>query len=104
MSHFYILECKAEGCEAEFFLNGVPVLTRGAPRWGAFTGVPVNPLVVDGENSLEVVVRPGDVPSESRTGPFGPKQLVPCKDEFVQAKLVRYPIGAVVGGPDGFEL
>ncbi len=50
---------------AELWLNDIPV-TRLVPLERHFASVPANMFVVDGENTLELVVAPGFEPAESR--------------------------------------
>jgi hypothetical protein len=98
-STFWVLEFDVDGCDGEVFLNGAPLSLRGE-SYGKHFAAPVNSWIVDGENVLEVVVSPGAIPSESRTGPYGPKPLVAVGLAKVTARIAKYPRGAVVGGPD----
>lgn len=100
---FYVLECEATGCDAEFWLNDIPVVRRG-PTHGLYLSAPVNHLVRDGENVLTAVIRSGPIPSQSKTGvPDAPEMHV-AEEERVWAKVSAYPRGAVAGGPDGQHL
>lgn len=101
---FYVLECSATECVAEFYLNDIPVTRRG-PDYGTEFDGPINYLVVDGENTLEAVIQPGSTPAASIPGD-GPERTRQLLDEGagVKAALVRYPKGAAIGGPDGQEL
>lgn len=100
---FYVLECEAQGCDAEFWLNDVPVIRRG-PSSGPYMSAPVNQLVRDGVNVLTAIIRPGPKPSEAATGADGVKEFHVAEGERVWAKLTAYPYGAVVGGPDAEHL
>jgi hypothetical protein len=100
---FWVFECCARGADVEFFLNGIPVIVRGPSSQPTFGG-PVNHLLVEGRNEIAMVVRPGELPRWTESGPYGPKPLVvPEPEEDVWASLSRYPFGATVGGPDGLE-
>lgn len=99
---FYVLQCTANNCQVEFYLNDIPVALRGGHK-GHYVGVPVNQYLIDRENVLSIVVRPGPKPSESKTGPNGARSPnAPAGNAL--AILCKYPRGAVVGGPDGEEI
>jgi hypothetical protein len=101
---FYVLECTAEQCVAEFYLNGIPIMRRGV-EGGEFCGVQVNHLLVDGDNILELTAFPGPVPSLSRWGEFGPRQRRgSTAAEKIKMSLRKYPFGATVGGSEAEEL
>lgn len=101
---FYVLECEADGCLVEFFLNDLPVCRRGDAETGVFYAVPNNELLQPGANDITLVVRPGPCPSQALTGPGGVRErtVVP-PGARAQAVLKLYPRGAIIGGPDGFE-
>ncbi len=101
---FYVLECKVEHCTAEFYLNDIPVIRRGPDIGDAFGG-PVNHLLVDGVNCLEMVIEPGPTPAEALKGvPDSRRPEAPPENARAQAALTTYPKGAVVEGPDREEL
>lgn len=101
---FYVLECSVKGCNAEFYLNDIPIVRRGPVYGTAYSG-PVNPFLVDGVNALEIVVNPGPTPGEAVAGPSGERRrLLAGAGAFARAKLARYPFGAVVDGPDREQL
>ena len=100
---FYVLECTARGCDAEFLLNDIPVTRRG-PALGANAGVQVNELVVDGVNELAVVINPGPTPALALAGEGRARRRLVVKDAAVEARLARYPRGAKVRGPKAEEL
>ncbi|MFO0605230.1 MAG: hypothetical protein U0324_18770 [Polyangiales bacterium] len=102
MNAFDVLEARADGCDVEVYLNGIPVTLRG-PTHGRAFGAPVNHLVVDGVNELALVVDPGPRPSEALS-PAAGRHRLPTDDHRAWARLARYPAGAVIGGPDGVEL
>ena len=100
---FFVLECSVEGCRAEFWMNDIPVirLNEGA----GFAGLPINHLLIEGENELEMVLFHGNLPPLSKLGsipPEGPESVQPTQSASVS--LCRYPFGAAVGGPDRVEL
>ncbi len=97
---FYVFECVVEGCDAEFYLNDIPVIRRG-PDLGTFFGGQSNQYVVDGENEIGIVVNPGPTPAKAMTGEAGRRQRTQADGAKAMARLVRYPFGAVVGGPSG---
>lgn len=123
---FYVLEARVGGCEAEVWLNDVPIIRRG-DQLGVQYGGQVNQFVRDGLNELAIVVHPGPVPAEALLGPGGARLRRPGRtpppppDEPLPqgvtaqaedpsappeawARLARYPRGAVVGGPDAEPL
>ncbi len=101
-NNFYVLQCTANNCRVEFYLNGIPVAIRGGEK-GHYVGVPVNQYLVDRENALSIVVSPGPKPSEAISGPNGVKSPnAPAGNAL--AILAKYPRGSVVGGPDGEEI
>ena len=61
---FYVFECLARGCVAEFYLNDIPIIRRGSGV-GLEYGGQVNQYLVDGTNELTIVVNPGPVPGEA---------------------------------------
>ena len=99
----YFLECKAVNCTAEFYLNDIPVIRRG-PEFGDAFGGPVNHLVVDGRNRLEIVIGPGPTPAQALIGADGRERSQPDAEARVRIALATYPQGAVVEGPDREEI
>jgi len=103
-SEFLVLECKAEGCVAEFYLNDVPVIRRGPELGKSFAG-PIHQYLVDGVNELAVVIEPGETPSIAITGgEDAGRTRRTLQGASIWAKLARYPRGSATGGPDGVEL
>jgi hypothetical protein len=99
---FYVIEAEVKGCEAEFYLNDIAV-AMNRPEAGHYHAQPVNHLVIDGENELSFIVKPGPYPSMALTGPPQGKseeEHEPGGGQSVTVHLSRYPFGAVVGGPD----
>lgn len=103
VADFYVLECEADGCDAEFWVNDIPVVLRG-PQHGQYASMPINQLVRDGVNTITAIVRPGPKPSEAATGGDKGKSPREPADEKVWAKLSAYPMSAVVGGPEAEHL
>lgn len=97
---FYVVELSATGCDAEAWLNDVPVHRRGEGH-GTFGGGPFNELMLDGRNELTLVVGPGPTPGSSLLGEGGKRtRRPPPEGARAEAVLARYPRGASVGGPD----
>lgn len=63
----FCVEAEVAGCEAEVYLNDIP-LGRLHPEPGnPALGLTINQLIRQGENTLEIVLDPGDHPSAART-------------------------------------
>ncbi|MCZ6643284.1 MAG: hypothetical protein O7F71_17045 [Gammaproteobacteria bacterium] len=82
-------EAIVTGCKAELYVNQIPV-TRIDPDQQDFVSMPVQQLLVDGVNSVELLLEPGLEPSRSRA-PAEPKETEGMR---ALARLVRYPDGA----------
>lgn len=100
---FYVLECASEDCDAEFYLNDIPIVRRG-PKLGPFYGGQSNQYLIDGCNEIAIVVNPGPTPSQALSRKSVRFPRVSIKPAKVTARLALYPFGAVVGGPDAKEL
>jgi hypothetical protein len=99
---FFLIEAKVTGCEAEFYLNGF-ALTVCSEDKGLELVQPVNQYIIDGENELAFVVKPGPIPSQAESGPPEGKteaEAYTTGGESVMVRLCRYPYGAVSGGPE----
>lgn len=99
---FFVIEAKVKGCAAEFYLNGFP-LTVCSEDKGLELVQPVNQYVIDGENELAFVVKPGPIPSQAESGPPEGKteaEVYVTGGESVTVSLCRYPYGAVTGGEE----
>jgi hypothetical protein len=101
-STFYVIECRANGIDAEYLINDIPVIRRG-DAIGTIHTEPVNHLLIDGNNRISMVLRPGPTPSESLSGKGGIRDFGSLEGK-ASMRLARYPRGAVAGGPDGVEL
>lgn len=97
---FYVLLAEAEGVEAEFFVNDVPIVRRSGE--GAMTDYsgPCNQDLVPGWNVITAVIGPGSTPSSTLRGSPARRQATLDKAR-VQVRLMRYPEGAVSGAPGG---
>lgn len=97
---FYVLLAEAEGVEAEFFVNDVPIVRRSGE--GAMTDYsgPCNQDLVPGWNVITAVIGPGSTPSSTLRGSPG-RRLATLEKARVQVRLMRYPEGAVAGAPGG---
>ncbi len=100
---FYVLECMADGCVAEFYLNDVPVVGRGPDLGKQYAGQS-NQYLVDGLNEISILVNPGPTPSKAIHGPGGRRIRAAAPGAKASASLCRYPFGATVGGPSREEL
>lgn len=88
--HLLTLEAAVERCSAEFYFNDVP-LVRLASGKTARAAVPVNELLIEGRNTVEVVVQPGPTPATARAG----SQPLDDTAMLALARLELYP-------PDSF--
>lgn len=101
---FYVLECTADNCIAEFFVNDFPIAVRGK-SFGHFHGAPANEYIINGVNEITMVLYPGDRPAKSLAGiETERKRVVPLDDAKASVRVCTYPKGAIVGGPDAKEL
>ncbi len=97
---FYVLECAVEGCDAEFYINDVPIVLRGEAH-GKYYGGQCNQHLIDGINEIEIIINPGPTPGEALKGQDGVRRrLAPDKEAKAGAILAVYPYGAVVRGPE----
>lgn len=108
---FYVLECEAEGCVVELYLNDQPVERRGEGRGlGKFYNGQCNHELVPGENELTLVISPGPTPASTlRARPERPgraRRLSIRRNEEPKpgkatCKLTRYLEHEVIGSPAG---
>jgi len=97
---FYVLECAVECCNAEFYINDIPVVLRGED-FGKYYAGQCNQYLVDGENEIEIVINPGPTPGEALKGEDGKRRrFTPDKEAKAGAILAVYPYGAVARGPE----
>ena len=102
MEYFDVLECRVKGCEADFYLNDVPVFRRSEEA-GAFAAGQFHELLVAGRNELAIVVQPGKSPSAALSGGRAERRVTGL-EATAEAKVVRYPHGAMIGGDEGVVL
>jgi hypothetical protein len=100
---YYVLECSARECVAEFYLNDIPVVRRG-PDLGLHFAGQSNQYLVDGRNELSVLIHPGPTPGEAISGKGSARSRREAGGAEISAALCRYPPGATVGGPSREEL
>lgn len=92
------LDLYTQACEAEFYFNDVPV--RKMDQGETFHSLNAHHLLLDGENTLEILINPGPSPSKARQ---------PCIREVTGqpkacVKLVKYPVGAYPGDTSHGEI
>jgi hypothetical protein len=95
---FYVFECSADGVNAEFYINDIPIIRRGE-EFGKKYGGPCNQYLIDGVNELSAILVPGEIPSESLSSKTGRTRIKLKEKASVKAELSVYPFGAVMGGP-----
>lgn len=111
---FFVLELHCEGTtRAEFWVNDQPVIVRGdGPGLGRYLAAQSNHLLVDGANSLTIVVEAGPGPSLALGTPGQRRRRAPitgAADEGILGaratmRLVRYLEGMVAGDKRGAVL
>jgi hypothetical protein len=90
------LDFLVQDCAAEVWLNDIPLRMLDGKTQHQVS-MPVPSYVVDGVNKLELVVLPGSIPSESRSGI---RKLSPS-DASARARLARYQDGALLDSEQG---
>ena len=100
----YTAECYIQNVNVEFYINDIPVSLRG-PGLGSFWGAPVNQYLINKDNKISMVIKPGDIPSRAKTGPVTGSYLAyPGEGERALMRICSYPKGALLGGPDAEEI
>lgn len=94
-----MLEAAVSGCDAEIWLNDVPLILLGKNKPKS-VAIPVNELVVDGPNVLVALVQPGPTPASARANP----SKAVLAGASVRASLSEYKAGAVPGDGSGTTL
>jgi hypothetical protein len=87
-------ELKIDGCRAELWLNDIP-LQLLAPDQSHNVSIPAHLYLLDGINTLEIVVYPGPTPSEARNGPIDVSPVSPKGS--ATARLAAYNPGDFTG-------
>lgn len=93
-----ILEAGVFGCDAEVYLNGIPLALLLSSR-NRTVSVPVMQYLVSGENHVMLAINPGSTP---KTAMQGPDWTAP-RDARASFRLVSYPIDSFPGDPGGLE-
>lgn len=91
-----ILEARVEGCEAEIYLNGIP-LTTLTPDDCYEVSIPAAQYVVPGENRVQMAINPGPSPSTATRG----EAWTAPREARAAVQLTCYPQGAVPGDGSG---
>lgn len=99
MSSILTFEASVDGCAAEFCLNDIPLVRLRAPETRRAV-IPVNELVVGGDNLVEIVVEPGPTPSAARRG----DRRGSDQGMFASAQIVRRVVGTLPGDTPGIRL
>ena len=92
------LEAEVNGCRAEFFLNDIPLSLLEDDDKDVR---PVNHYMINGENTVSIVVDPGTFPGMKQENKIKKKLIAPI---HVRAQLVKYPEGVFPGDPSGVPL
>lgn len=88
------LDMQVVNCDAEFLFNGIPIRRLTFSNEQFYTTV-AHKYLVNGTNSLEITVMPGNTPSTSKE-PY-PKQDSDLSEASAIMRLVQYPVGATPG-------
>lgn len=100
----YTAECYAYNVNAEFYINDIPVSLKG-PGFGSFWGAPINQYLINKDNKISIIVKPGDTPSRAKTGPITGSYLAyPGDGEKLLMRICSYPKEALLGGPEAEEI
>ena len=94
------LDVKLTNSIAEVRLNDIP-LARYDGNQQDYKSLPVPRYLIDGVNTLEVIINPGPMP---RTFRNEYEQATSATGVAIDAKLVRYPEGVYSGDPSGVVL
>ena len=93
-----ILEAGVSGCDAELYLNGIPLALLLSSR-NRSVSVPVMQYIVTGDNHVMLTVNPGATPGTALDGP----DWTAPREARASFRLVSYPAGAFAGDPGGVE-
>jgi hypothetical protein len=97
---YFICDMTATGADAEFYLNEIP-LTRLVLDVAEREAMPVNHFLINGENRLGILIRPGSTPAKALSEVRTEKSPVPIR---VSARLSAYPPGAIPGEDPGRDI
>ena len=104
IDRLYAAECYAKNVNVEFYINDIPISIRG-PGFGSFWGAPINQYLVNKQNIVSMVIKPGDIPSRAKIGPVTGKYLASHNEgEEALIRICSYPKGALLGGPEALEI
>lgn len=97
---YLICDMATVGVDVEVYLNDIPI-SRLIPGTGGREARPVNHLLVEGENRLGFLVKPGQTPAQARGG-----QRLGRLDAraHTSARLSGFPAGAFPGEDRGREV
>jgi len=95
VTYYYMAVLEAGLCEAEIYVNGIPVVR--AERDERYHVRPVNHYLLPGNNIFALAVHLGPFPS--RAWMRFPLQLFPIPGAYAHASLWRVPEGLHVGDP-----
>ena len=93
-----VLEAQVDGCNAEVYLNGIPLALLLSSRIRSVSA-PVLQYLVAGDNHVMLAVNPGATPGTAMKGP----DWTAPSEARASVRLVSYPIGAFSGDPGGVE-
>lgn len=89
-------------CPVELYVNDIPV-TRVGGKYQPYEWVPVPEFLVDGENSLTLVICPGPTPSSATTGPCACGAVADTQ-MAANARFVRIDAASMAGPDEGETL
>lgn len=89
------VEMNKQNCEVELYLNGIPITRLSAKE--SKTSEPAHQYLIDGANEIELLIYPGQTPSQARTA----QRELDTKGAYAIAKLVKYPVGVYPGDASG---
>ena len=95
IDHMIYVEVNKQNCEVELYINGIPVARLSAKE--SSTSEPAHQYLIDGANEIELLIYPGQTPSQARTA----QRELGAKGAYAMAKLVKYPVGVYPGDASG---
>jgi len=93
-----MLEAQVEGCDAEAYLNGIPLALLLSSR-NRSVSIPAMQYLVAGDNHVMLAINPGPTPESSLEG----ADWTAPEEAQAAVRLVTYPVGAFPGDPGGME-